>query len=246
MQSNGTDLELDTLTNPDAYNHIVPLNGVPSTTACNTLPEDVMQGDDGTSSAVSPNSKDRVRISKKNAVHGMVEGAMRGAKDFEIVRMKRLRPIIANKKDASARFLRSATEIIDRCERLSNETGCWLYFTAQHMFATEPFFHYTSSRLLKEGKKDIEQITNHFNRLFLTLIAARNEDTKEMHKKLLSAQENEKATKEALVASENAERAAVQQSEDRAQQLEEQRLELELLKLKLRRAERLNGLGSSV
>ncbi|KAJ6487524.1 hypothetical protein DFH09DRAFT_811815, partial [Mycena vulgaris] len=95
-----------------------------------------------------------------------------------------------------------------QCERLSHETGCWLHFSAQHMFATEPFLHYASPRILKEAKQDVEQITNHFNKLFHTLIAARNEDTKEMHKKLLSVQESAKVATEALISSQNAERDA--------------------------------------
>ncbi|KAJ7865212.1 hypothetical protein B0H13DRAFT_1533678, partial [Mycena leptocephala] len=98
-------------------------------------------------------------------------------------------------------------------ERLSIETGCWLHFSAQHMFATEPFLHYASPRILKEAKKDVEQITNHFNRTFLALIAARNEDSKSMHKKLLAVQEEEKATKDALVASQNTERIATLEAE---------------------------------
>ncbi|KAJ7749781.1 hypothetical protein B0H14DRAFT_3603453, partial [Mycena olivaceomarginata] len=140
----------------------------------------------------------RVRISKKNLEFGMVKGAMRGNNHFEIVRTKKSRPTATGRRDASARFLRSASDIIERCERLSNETGCWLHFSAQHMFATEPFLHYASPRILKEAKQDVEQITNHFNRTFLTLIAARNADTKDIHKKFLAVQENEKAAKEAL------------------------------------------------
>ncbi|KAJ6611688.1 hypothetical protein B0H10DRAFT_1918575 [Mycena sp. CBHHK59/15] len=133
---------------------------------------------------------------------------------------------------------------MDRCERLSNETGCWLYFSAQHIFATEPFFHYASPRILKEGKKDVEQITNHFNRLFLTLIAARNEDSKEMHKKLLLVQENEKVAKEALIASQTAEQDAVRRAENsqrqlelQMQEMEAQRCELEMWKAKLKVAQ---------
>ncbi|KAJ7787132.1 hypothetical protein B0H13DRAFT_2299186 [Mycena leptocephala] len=128
----------------------------------------------------------------------MVEGAMRGNNRFEIVRTKKSRPMMTGRKEASARFLRSASDIIERCERLSNETGCWLHFSAQHMFATEPFLHYASPRILKEAKQDVEQITNHFNRTFLTLIAARNADTKEMHKKLLACKKTRRLLKKLL------------------------------------------------
>ncbi|KAJ7220111.1 hypothetical protein GGX14DRAFT_306147, partial [Mycena pura] len=53
------------------------------------------------------------------------------------------------------------------------ETGCWLQFSAQHMFANVPFLHYASPQILKEAKQDVEQITNHLNRVYLNLIAAR-------------------------------------------------------------------------
>jgi len=147
--------------------------------------------------------------------------------------------MMTGRREVSARFLRSASDIIERvhphsipqveadlayqCERLSNETGCWLHFSAQHMFATEPF---------------------HFNRTFLILIAARNEESKEMHKKLLAVQEKEKAAKDALAASQNAEKEATREAETakrqlelKEQEMEAQRLELEMWKAKLKVAE---------
>ncbi|KAJ7255193.1 hypothetical protein C8J57DRAFT_1075533 [Mycena rebaudengoi] len=131
-----------------------------------------------------------------------------------------------------------------QCERISIETGCWLYFSAQHMFATDPFLHYASPRILKEAKQDMEQIVNHFNRLFLTLIAARNEETKEMHKKLLQVEEREKAAREELEAARNAEKAAndsalgsARQLEIQAEEMEAQRRELEMYKAKLKAAQ---------
>jgi hypothetical protein len=42
----------------------------------------------------------------------------------------------------------------------------------------------------------MEQIVNHFNTLLLTLIAARNDETKEMHKNLFQVEEREKAARE--------------------------------------------------
>src|ERR1700761_3414790 len=106
---------------------------------------------------------------------------------LDILRMKELRPPITDQAKASARFLRCASDIIERvrtvhitytaliscmpqCERLSQETGCWLHFSAQHLFAHGGFLHYTSPRLLREAKKDAEQIINHANRVYATLI----------------------------------------------------------------------------
>ncbi|KAJ6542681.1 hypothetical protein B0H19DRAFT_305990 [Mycena capillaripes] len=173
---------------------------------------------------------------------------MRGSKKYEIVRTKALRPPLAEQVEASARFLRCAGDIIERCERLSNETGCWLFFSAQHLFAQGPFLHYTSPRLLKEAKKDAEQITNHFNRVFLSLIASRNEESKEMHKRLVLAEEDKKAATEALAAAKEAEHEAMLRAESAARQLElqaeelaAQRLEFEALKARMRLDQRKNG-----
>ncbi|KAJ7740001.1 hypothetical protein DFH07DRAFT_965494 [Mycena maculata] len=153
--------------------------------------------------------KDRVRITNTNALHGLVEGARRGGQALEIPRMQKLRGPIENRGDSTRRFLRLVKDIMERCEQVSQETGCWLFFTAQHMFAKEPFLHYASPRIRKEGRKEVEEITNNFNRLFLTLIAARNHESKEMHRKLLAAEEKEAdAQKELQAAREGEQREA--------------------------------------
>ncbi|KAK7059855.1 hypothetical protein R3P38DRAFT_3252100 [Favolaschia claudopus] len=207
--------------------------------------EDVISSSENDTSSVSGHSGSRVRVTKKNPIHGLVVGAMRGGRAYDIVRSKPLRNPIASQAEASARFLRCATDIMERCERMSNETGCWLYFTAQHLFAHAPFLHYASPRLLKEGKKDTEQLTNHFNKLFATLIALRNEESKDMHKRLLSAEDDKKAATEALAAAQDSEREAVQRAQSSEQQVEAQReeleahqLQIEALKAQLRVAER--------
>ncbi|KAJ7787749.1 hypothetical protein B0H14DRAFT_2629056 [Mycena olivaceomarginata] len=183
----------------------------------------------------------RIRVTRKNALHGRVEGAMRGNKVFDIVRMKELRPAMADQARASARFLRSASDIIERCERLSQETGCWLHFSAQHLFAHGAFLHYTSPRFLREAKKDAEQITNHASRIYATLIAARNEESKEMHKRLLLAEGDMQVAQEAerntRLQAETAQREMDLQSEE----LEAQRLELQALKARLQLAQKKNG-----
>jgi hypothetical protein len=173
--------------------------------------------------------------------------------------MKELRPAMADQARASARFLRSASDIIERvralrimmyqlwshrspqCERLSQETGCWLHFSAQHLFAHGAFLHYTSPRFLREAKKDAEQITNHASRIYATLIAARNEESKEMHKRLLLAEGDmqvaQEAERNARLQAETAQREMDLQSEE----LEAQRLELQALKARLQLAQKKNG-----
>jgi phage-related tail protein len=83
---------------------------------------------------------------------------------------------------------------------LSTETSCWLFIAAQHTHAEGSFYHYTSPRLLREGKSDIEDITNQFNKLFAKIQAARLTDALAMHKRLQEA-EGKTAEAEEKVAS---------------------------------------------
>ncbi|KAJ7075682.1 hypothetical protein B0H15DRAFT_756312, partial [Mycena belliarum] len=53
-------------------------------------------------------------------------------------------------------------------EALAHETSCYLFIAAHHMHATEPFIHYSSPRILRDGKTEIQEITNSFNQLFHT------------------------------------------------------------------------------
>ncbi|KAF8197261.1 hypothetical protein K438DRAFT_1967502 [Mycena galopus ATCC 62051] len=88
-------------------------------------------------------------------------------------------------------------------------------------------------------------IINHFNRTFATLMAARHEETKNMHKRLLLAQEDKEAATSAL---EEAQRSAIRQAEDvqqerdlQEEELKAQHLELDALKAKLALAEKRNA-----
>ncbi|KAJ7755080.1 hypothetical protein DFH07DRAFT_690873, partial [Mycena maculata] len=54
-------------------------------------------------------------------------------------------------------------DLVLQCEDLATETSCWLSFSAQHINTNEGFFHYTSPRLLRDGKKDMEDIASNLN-----------------------------------------------------------------------------------
>ncbi|KAF8881980.1 hypothetical protein BD779DRAFT_1428775, partial [Infundibulicybe gibba] len=78
------------------------------------------------------------------------------------------------------------------------ETGCWLFIAAQHTTPKAPFIHYSSPRLVRESKKDMEHIINQFNQIFANLLAARRYDAREIHGKLLNAQEKQAETEQRL------------------------------------------------
>ncbi|KAJ7730930.1 hypothetical protein B0H14DRAFT_2640140 [Mycena olivaceomarginata] len=201
------------------------------------------------STAAAPNPDDEQdHETESDAAPRSVNGARRGNQIFKVVRGKPLRPALEEQSGTSARFLRCVSDILDRCERVSEETGCWLHFSAQHMFGQGGYLHYTSPRFLKEAKKDAEQIINHFNQTFATLMAARHQETKNMHKRLLLAEEDKETATAALAVAQEAERDAIRQSEEaermrdlHAEEIAAQRLELEALKARLALAQKRNG-----
>ncbi|KAF8155381.1 hypothetical protein K438DRAFT_357386 [Mycena galopus ATCC 62051] len=185
-----------------------------STAAAPSRPDHERDSDSDTAPRSGPHRRQRNRATQKNPIYGLVNGARRGNQIFKVVRGKPLRPALEDQSDTSARFLRCVSDIIDRCEHVSEETGCWLHVSAQHMFGQGGYLHYTSPRFLKEAKKDAEQIINHFNQTFASLMAARNQESKNMHQRLLLAEEHKEAASVALAAAQQAEHDAIRQAED--------------------------------
>ncbi|KAJ6477492.1 hypothetical protein DFH09DRAFT_1108600 [Mycena vulgaris] len=167
-------------------------------------------------------TKIRDRPSKKTPIFGKVKGAYRGSKPLEIVRQRGSRALISDKIACTQRFTRKSRELIERCEDLAQETSCWLFFTAQHVNANEPFLHYSSPRLLRDGKSDIEDITNEFNKLFISLSAARQREAFEMSKKLQDAEAKHASTSKILESTTQDLEVARSEGEEQKKRLEEQ------------------------
>lgn len=146
-------------------------------------------------------------------------------------------------KDASHRFLRLVTEYITRvitislpltgcetirlnvtsnfpyqAERISVETGCWLFVAAQHTTARLPFIHYSSPRLRRDGSKSLEDAVNQFSKMFSGLVAARRLEAQEMHDRMLESQAEAKKSQEELALAVETQQA-VQAKADEAQEL---------------------------
>lgn len=63
-----------------------------------------------------------------------------------------------------------------KCERLSAETGCWLYISGQHVNANMGFYSYASPRLRRESKEQVIEIQNSFAKAYASLLNARRLD----------------------------------------------------------------------
>ncbi|KAJ7849342.1 hypothetical protein B0H13DRAFT_1869607 [Mycena leptocephala] len=158
-----------------------------------------------TEGAATPNESNqgtpttgRERASKKNPVFGKVKGAYRGSEPLEIIKQRDYRPAILDRAQCTQRFSKKTRDLIEKCDELAQETSCWLFFSAQHINANEAFLHYSSPRLVKEGRKEVEDLTNDFNKLYINLMAARQRNAAEMSKKLQAAEEKQASTSKAL------------------------------------------------
>ena len=69
--------------------------------------------------------------------------------------------------------------------------------------ARTPFIHYSSPRFRREGRQDLERITNEFSAMYTKLVAARRQDARELHSKLATLRK-EVEEKERLLAEKDA------------------------------------------
>ncbi|KAF8872187.1 hypothetical protein BD779DRAFT_1679840 [Infundibulicybe gibba] len=104
-------------------------------------PEDSMNSDDSDNSDSDDNNSKqgshagRIRITKDKPKYGFVMGAKRGGYPFEVLRTKELQPPILESTKSCAWFIRCMSDILVRCERVANQTGCWIFLAAQHTTA---------------------------------------------------------------------------------------------------------------
>jgi hypothetical protein len=128
----------------------------------------------------------------------------------EIPRVSPLRVVETQTALASKRFAREMANIISQvcfkslfwpshtyrmfqCERLSHETGCWLFIGAQHAHASSPFVHFASSRIRRDASKEITEIASRFNGLCSALIAARRQKALVLAQRLAVVEQEQQA-----------------------------------------------------
>ncbi|KAG6825895.1 hypothetical protein H0H92_001962 [Tricholoma furcatifolium] len=150
---------------------------------------------------LTPTTADRLRITRKNAAYDLVVGAMRGSKTLEIPRTRPLREPIDDIARNTRRFNRIITDIIMCCERLGEETGCWLLFLAQ-LPSSKALTHYSSSRLRREAKADTLRVINQYQTLIRTLLAAKRDAAVTIQKRFEETQQDLEDTRRAKAAME--------------------------------------------
>lgn len=76
-----------------------------------------------------------------------------------------------------------------QCERLSVETGCWLYISGQHVNANMGFYSYASPRIRREARGKVAEVQNSFNKIYTGLLSARRLEALELTWRARQAEE---------------------------------------------------------
>jgi hypothetical protein len=130
-------------------------------------------------------------------------------------RSRGLRGVETDTTHATSRFNREISNIFERvsgfcmgrfpnltiqyqCERLSHETGCWLFIGAQHPHANKPFVHYSSDRIRHEASQQVTEVASKFSVLCASLVASRRQDALAMAQKLAISEKEREVAEDAL------------------------------------------------
>ncbi|KAH9478165.1 hypothetical protein JR316_0008618 [Psilocybe cubensis] len=144
------------------------------------------------------------RTSAQNPYNGYVDGAYRGSSVYQIVRGHRLPSPISDNTRSVKKFTNTINSIIEKCEDISKETGCWLFIGAQHATARAGSISYASPRLRRDAAEQVGQIGTQFSTLTRNLIHSRTQETLDLQRQLeQSRRETEEAKKSLEAVQEN-------------------------------------------
>ncbi|PPQ69412.1 hypothetical protein CVT26_002450 [Gymnopilus dilepis] len=124
------------------------------------------------------------RATMRNPIHGLVQGVKKGNKSHVTYRTHRLPSPRISALDVSRRYHRQINKLLQRCEDLSTETGCWLFFAAQHVTAREGAISYASPRLRREALEQAERIATDFNTTAARLRTSRRVEAVQLSEQL--------------------------------------------------------------
>ncbi|KAJ3562490.1 hypothetical protein NP233_g9535 [Leucocoprinus birnbaumii] len=137
----------------------------------------------------APKKKKKSQKDKEKGDYGFILGLMRGNDVLEDVKRPRALPKPLTKSSfMSRRFRRALPLIVAHLEALAHQTGCWIYLAAQHTTAVNPFVHYVSPRLKREGASQLNQIHAQVSKLMRSLIESRRAAVTEKNMELEETQ----------------------------------------------------------
>ncbi|KAL0568690.1 hypothetical protein V5O48_013296 [Marasmius crinis-equi] len=117
----------------------------------------------------------RQRPTLDNPVYGMMS-AKKGSAGYDVVRTGSLLGRV-ERKDMNRRYVRTMDRILLNCEKLCDETDCWLYIAAHHPSSQGEYIHFTSPSMQKDLPPQArEYLDNTSSTLFSALKTARCQD----------------------------------------------------------------------
>ncbi|KAK7053193.1 hypothetical protein VNI00_003812 [Paramarasmius palmivorus] len=140
----------------------------------------------------TPSRSRRKRPTKADPCYGEVVGVYRGNRVLTIrrtrqsteekLRAKRVKQGQADGPDLGVNipkvFYDRTRSLVTQMHDLSEITGSWLHFSAQHPTASQPFIHYTSKRLRTEGGELLDNLHQANHELYQSLMTARRASDK--------------------------------------------------------------------
>ncbi|KAK7058465.1 hypothetical protein VNI00_002099 [Paramarasmius palmivorus] len=185
----------------------------------------------------TPSRQSRKRPTKADPCFGEVIGVYRGSKLLKVRRTckpweekRRVRKTANGEEEetgvnVSKMFYDRSRSLLTKLEDFAEATGAWVHFSAQHLTATQPFMHFTSTRLRLEGGDMLDTLHEANHNLYSSLMTARRCDTTQLagqlaraNEELIRANQAKKAAQreaqaqvaEATAAKETAERLAAE------------------------------------
>ncbi|KAH9477987.1 hypothetical protein JR316_0010220 [Psilocybe cubensis] len=151
------------------------------------------------------------RTSAQNPYHGYVQGALRGTEVYQIVRGHSLPSPISENTRLVKQFTNSINAIVEKCEDLSKQTGCWLFIGAQHATARSGAISYASPRLRRDAAAQAGNIGTQFSSITRNLIQARIQDNVNLQQQLEESRRHAEEMEHAIAAERDSQRLLSQQ-----------------------------------
>ncbi|KDR72063.1 hypothetical protein GALMADRAFT_213511 [Galerina marginata CBS 339.88] len=145
-----------------------------------------------------PTSK-QVRTSTTDPYNGLVS-AQRGNLPYNVVRGHKAPDRHDKTSKSTKAFGEKIDAILEKCDDLSLQTGCWLFIGAQHPTARSAAIHYASHRLRRDAPGQSGQIATQFCQLTQNLLASKNQDMLQLQTQLEESRKRSEAVENELMA----------------------------------------------
>uniref|UniRef100_A0A0W0FFU1 Uncharacterized protein n=1 Tax=Moniliophthora roreri TaxID=221103 RepID=A0A0W0FFU1_MONRR len=195
---------------------------IPSASDADTFPDAVtfqltdeenLSHDDGSpaSSLTRSASPTPSGESLANPCFGFINGVYCGTRLIKIRRTRRHHKDVEKEVNIPKTFYDRIISLLTKLEDLSNDTECWLHFSAQHSTSQQPFIHYTSKCLQAEGGELMDGVHAAEHELYSSLMTARRHDVSQIAAELAKAKAAEQSVTEQALQARAAEHAACEE-----------------------------------